>query len=105
LRGSTPITDDLIAAPVGNSTPELPQYQSWSDQLHNYARNAATPEVSRHLHRIAELSTQAVAQVGAIRGDPPAGPSNDAVVRHRADYQRTIVGLLDEVKAAQAVCR
>jgi hypothetical protein len=88
--------DDMIAAPVGSSNDlDLTRYRDWSNQLQKYARQVSSPDIARHLHRIADLSAQAVSLVQDIRSDPAAGPSNDAILKHKSAYQNTITQLLD----------
>ncbi|BBZ15166.1 hypothetical protein MBRA_53610 (plasmid) [Mycobacterium branderi] len=84
--------------------PDLSRYQDWSNQLQNYARQPSTPEVSRHLRRIAELSAQAVSQVQDIRKDPGASPSPDAIHDQKTAYQNTVNELVSEEKDLVSAC-
>ncbi|ORA41832.1 hypothetical protein BST19_27550 [Mycobacterium bouchedurhonense] len=84
--------------------PGLNRYQDWSDQLKTYARQVSTPDISRHLHRIADLSAQAVALVQDIRKDPVISPSPDVIRDHETAYQNTLTQLVAEEGDLVSAC-
>lgn len=88
--------DLLDASRITTGGPELNRYQDWSQQLHNDARQVASPDISGHLHRMAELSVQAVSLVQDIRKDPLVSPAPDAISDHETAYQHTISELITE---------
>ncbi len=84
--------------------PDLHRYQVWSDQLQDYARHVSAPEISRHLHRIAELSVQAVSQVQDIRKDPLVSPPPNVIRDHQTAYQNTMSQLVAEDGDLVPIC-
>ncbi|MDV3305616.1 hypothetical protein K7Z75_18310 [Mycobacterium avium subsp. hominissuis] len=84
--------------------PGLNRYQDWSDQLKTYARQVSTPDISRHLHRIADLSAQAVSLVQDTRKDPVVSPSPDAIRDHETAYQNTLTQLVAEEGDLVSAC-
>jgi hypothetical protein len=86
--------DLLDASRITTGGPELNRYQDWSQQLRNDARQAISPDISGHLHRMAELSAQAVSLVQDIRKDPLVSPAPDAISDHETAYQQAISELI-----------
>ncbi|OBK12824.1 hypothetical protein [Mycobacterium sp. 1245852.3] len=84
---------------------DLASYRDWSNQLQTYAQQASTPDIARRLHRIADLSVQAVAQRQAINNDEIAGRSSDVIHSDQSAYLSTISELLDEQQALISTCR
>lgn len=76
---------------------ELAKYQQWSDRLHEYARQVSASDVAPHLHRIAELSTDAVATARAAEQAGSAAPLSDM-------YLNSINEIVTEEGAAADAC-
>jgi hypothetical protein len=93
--------DPWLITPGG---PGLDKYQNWSDQLVAYSQQVSAPNLAPHLHRIADLSTRAVALVTDARRDSFATQSTDDIVGRRAAYSSLIGQLVDEDKALIPVC-
>ncbi|MCV6991886.1 hypothetical protein H7I87_03045 [Mycobacterium timonense] len=87
---------------ITRSEPDIAAYRAWSQQLRNYAANVSEPRIAPRLHRIADLSDQAVAQVVQARDAHATTPAD-----HR-DQQKafgtTMQALVDEDNAVAAVC-
>jgi hypothetical protein len=84
--------------------PALSRYQDWSNQLQDYARQVTAADLAPHLHRIAELSAQAVALVADLRKDPAGSLPPDIVSDRQAAYQKIINELISEDDALNAIC-
>ena len=95
--------DMLDSSLITAGGPDLSRYHDWSDQLQKYARQVSTPDVSRHLRRIAELSAQAVSLVRDIR-NPMVSPSPDAIRDHQTAYQKTVSDLVHEDRDLVSAC-
>lgn len=96
--------DMLDAQLITTGGPDVSKYQGWSDELQNYARQVSAPDISRHLHRIAELSMQAVSLVQDIRKDPVVSPSPDAIRDHETAYQHAMTELVAEEGTLVPIC-
>lgn len=94
----------MLTARLTATDVDLVSYRDWSNQLQTYARQASTPDIARRLHRIADLSVQAVAQRQAINNDEIAGHSSDAIHSDQSAYLSTISELLDEQQALISTC-
>lgn len=97
-------TKSVLTARLTATDVDLASYRDWSNQLQAYARQASTPDIARRLHRIADLSVQAVAQRQAINNDEIAGHSSDAIHSDQFAYVSTISELLDEQQALISTC-
>lgn len=94
--------DMLDGRLITTGGPDLRTYRDWSDQLQDYARQVAAPDISRHLHRIAELSVQVVSLVQDVRKDPGA-PQN--VIRDdQTAYQNAMTELVAEDGHLVPIC-
>jgi hypothetical protein len=93
--------DSTLITPDG---PGLDKYQQWSTQLQAYSRQVPGGDLAPHLHRIAELSAQAVAIVGEARGEPAASQSIDDMLARKTGYRNIIGQLIDEDKALIPIC-
>lgn len=96
--------DMLDARLITPGEPDLIKYQDWSNQLQSYARQVSTPDISHHIHRIAELSTQAVSLVQDIRKDLVASTSTDVILDRETAYHNTVTQLINEDKALISIC-
>lgn len=95
---------DLAEWPERTSEPDLARYRNWSDQLQTYARQASTTAAGDPLHRIADLSVQAVALLQDIHRDESAGAATDVIIKSKTAYLNTITRMLAEQKDLQAIC-
>lgn len=89
---------------ITSGGPDLRRYQDWSDQLQDYARQVSAADISRHLHRVAELSVQAVSLVQDIRKDPVVSPSPDAIRDHQTVYQQKMTELVADEGKLVPIC-
>ena len=96
--------DMLDARQITPDGPLLSRYQVWSDQLQTYARQVSAPDISRHLHRIAELSMQAVTLVQDIRKEAVVSPSPDVIRDHENAYQKAMTELVAEEGDLNPIC-
>lgn len=97
-------TNSVLTARLTATDVDLASYRDWSNQLQTYARQASTPDIARRLHRIADLSVQAVARRQAINNDEIAGRPSDAIHSDQSAYLSTISELLDEQQALISTC-
>jgi hypothetical protein len=84
--------------------PALSRYQDWSKQLQDYAHQVTDADLARHLHRIAELSTQAVSLVDDVRKEPAGSLPPDVISDRENDYQKIISELIAEDRALNSIC-
>lgn len=97
-------SDSVLIARLTGTDVDLASYRDWSNQLQTYAGQASSPDIARRLHRIADLSVQAVAQRQAINNDEIAGRSSDAIHSDQSAYLSTISELFDEQRALISIC-
>lgn len=97
--------DMLDAQLITSGDPALSRYQDWSDQLQHYSTQVSAPDIAPHVHRIAELSAQAVSLVRDARNDRFYSPSTDEMLGRQSAYLSTIGQLVDEDAALSRVCR
>jgi hypothetical protein len=96
--------DMLDAGLITPGDPALTKYQDWSKQLQDYAQQASAPDISRRLHRIADLSAQAVQLVQDIRKGPFISPPPDVIHDHETAYEKTISELIAEEDDLVPIC-
>ena len=94
----------LDAQQITTGGPDVSKYQGWSDQLQSYARQVSAPDLSRRLHRIAELSVQAVSLVKDVRKDPGVSPSPAAIRDHETAYQKAVTELAADERDLGPIC-
>ncbi|ODR13362.1 hypothetical protein AWC26_14945 [Mycobacterium shimoidei] len=97
--------DMLDAQLITPGDPALSRYQDWSDQLQHYSTQVSAPDIAPHVHRIAELSEQAVSLVRDARKDRLYSPSTDEMFSRQSAYQNTIAQLVEEDTALSRICR
>lgn len=95
---------DLAAWTGATSDADLDRYRHWSDQLQADARQAADTAVAGPLHRIAELSTQAVSQLQTVHTAETTGASTDVITNDKTAYLNTITRILDEQQHLVTIC-
>jgi hypothetical protein len=91
--------DMLDSTLITRGDPGLDKYQQWSAQLQVYARQVPAGDLAPHLHRIAELSTQAVALVSRARKEPARQALDEMLA-----YRDIINQLIDEDRALIPIC-
>jgi hypothetical protein len=102
IHGHPDILDSTLITPGG---PSLDKYQDWTNQLQAYSRQASSPDLAAHVHRIAEFSAEAVSLVADTRRNPAATRTADEVINRESAY-RTIIGqLIGEDKALIPICQ
>lgn len=94
----------LNARLITPGDPALSSYQGWSDQLQEYARQVTAPDISRHLHRIAELSAHAVSLVQDVRKDPAGSLPEDVISDNETAYRSMIDDLITEDRDLIPIC-
>jgi hypothetical protein len=94
----------LDATLINPGGPGLDKYQDWSDQLVAYSQQGSGPDLAPRLHRIAELSANAVALVTDARRDSFATQSADEIIARQVSYHGVIAKLIDEDKALIPPC-
>ncbi|WAC90236.1 hypothetical protein [Mycobacterium sp. Aquia_213] len=96
--------DMLDASLITPGGPGLDKYQDWSDQLVAYSQQVSASDLAPHLHRIAKISTDAVALVTEVRRDSFAPRSTDELLTRQAVYHTSMGQLIDEDKALIPLC-
>jgi hypothetical protein len=96
--------DMLDSNLIGPGGPSLDKYRDWSNQLRDYSRQVSAGKLALHLHRIADMSQQAVSVVRQARPDPPASISPDVLDDLRLTYQEITNQLVEEDNALVPIC-
>jgi hypothetical protein len=97
----------ITAYPATSPRPSgqtVADYQRMVDQLHAYTDPASSPQVAPHLHRIGELSTQALAVVREAQRATGA-PTDRAQLQRATTYTSTIQRIIDEENTLIGTCR
>lgn len=84
--------------------PALAAYQAWSDKLRTYATQASDPRIAPHLHRIADLSAQAVAEVARSRDAMVFPPADYSLADEQKAFATTMGALFEEEKVLGPLC-
>lgn len=95
--------DLLDAGRITPGDPSLKNYQDWSEQLQT-THGKHQPDILRHLHRIAELSVQAVTLVQDTRKDPVASSPPGVIRDHQIAYQKTTSELIAQDDDLVPIC-
>jgi hypothetical protein len=84
--------------------PDVATYRGWSDQLHRYADQVSDPRIAPGLHRIADLSDQAVTQFAQSRDALVSPPHDYSLADQEKTFSTTMQALFDEENAVGAIC-
>jgi hypothetical protein len=90
------MVDARLITPGG---PSLEAYQSWADQLGRYSAQVSASDLEPHLHRIADLSRQAVAVVRDIRSQPA-----EETLQRQFAYRDIVKQMISAETALNDVC-
>lgn len=93
------MTDGPTILPNG---PSLTAYQDWSDEINRYAAPISEGDIGAPMHRVADLSKQALDLVRDTRNDP--GATEARTTERQINYQKIINQMYDQTRQVLQAC-
>lgn len=82
--------------------PSLSAYQDWSNEINRYAAPISEGDIGAPMHRVADLSKQALDLVRDTRNDP--GATEARTTERQINYQKIINQMYDQTRQVLQAC-